>query len=82
MHELADDAPERAVEIAREVSGFSPTAVLCGMSFVQEVRGLNWEEAGAVAREVRNQVFTRGGFPGGDPCLSGEAESAVAFDQE
>ena len=65
VHELADDAPARAVEIAREVAGFSSTAVLCGMSFVQEVRGLNWEEAGAVAREVRNQVFTGEDFQEG-----------------
>jgi enoyl-CoA hydratase/carnithine racemase len=56
-HEVAEDAAGRAVEIAREVAGFSPTAVRCGMSFVKQVRGLGWEEAGTVAREVRDQVF-------------------------
>jgi enoyl-CoA hydratase/carnithine racemase len=27
------------------------------MAFVQRVRGLEWREAGVIAREVRNQVF-------------------------
>ncbi len=64
-HEVAEDAAGRAVEIAREVAGFSPTAVRCGMSFVKQVRGLGWEEAGAVAREMRNQVFTGKDFQEG-----------------
>ena len=45
--------------------GFSPTAVRCGMAFVQQVRGLGWEAAGAVAREVRNQVFAGEDFQEG-----------------
>jgi enoyl-CoA hydratase/carnithine racemase len=64
-HELADDPAGRAVEIAREVSGFSPTAVRCGMDFVQQVRGLGWDQAGAVARAVRNQVFAGEDFQEG-----------------
>ena len=56
-HEVAEDAPDRAGEIARAVAEFSPTAVQTGMAFVQRVRGLGWREAGAIAREVRNQVF-------------------------
>ena len=65
VHELAGDAPARAVEIARQVTGFSPTAVRCGLSFVNQVRGLNWEAAGAVAREVRTQVFNGEDFQEG-----------------
>ena len=64
-HELADDPVGRAVEIAREVSGFSPTALRCGMDFVQQVRGVGWAEAGVLAREVRNQVFTSEDFQEG-----------------
>jgi len=56
-HEVAEDAPDRAGEIARAVAEFSPTAVQTGMAFVQRVRGLGWREAGAIAREVRTQVF-------------------------
>jgi len=56
-HEVAEDAAGRAGEIARAVAEFSPTAVQTGMAFVQRVRGLGWREAGAIAREVRTQVF-------------------------
>jgi len=56
-HELAEDAAARAADIARQVAEFSPTAVQSGMAFVQRARGLDWRAAGAVAREVRNQVF-------------------------
>jgi enoyl-CoA hydratase/carnithine racemase len=64
-HELADDPAARAVEIAREVAGFSPTAVRSGMDFAQQVKGLDWEAAGEVAREVRNQVFAGEDFQEG-----------------
>ena len=65
MHEVAEDASARALEIARTVAGFSPTAVQKGMAFVQQVQGLGSEEAGAVAREVRNQVFSGEDFQEG-----------------
>jgi enoyl-CoA hydratase/carnithine racemase len=64
-HEVADDAVGRAGEIARELAGFSPTAVQKGMDFVERVRGLDWREAGAIAREVRNQVFAGEDFQEG-----------------
>ena len=56
-HEVAEDAAVRAGEIARVVAGFSPTALQKGMDFVQRARGLGRQEAGAIAREVRNQQF-------------------------
>jgi enoyl-CoA hydratase/carnithine racemase len=64
-HEVAEDAAARAGEIARAVAGFSPTAVEKGMDFVQRVKGLGWQEAGAIAREVRNQQFTGQDFQEG-----------------
>lgn len=64
-HEVAADAAGRATEIAREVAGFSPTAIQKGMSFVRRVRGLGWAEAGAIAREVRNEQFAGKDFQEG-----------------
>jgi enoyl-CoA hydratase/carnithine racemase len=64
-HEVAEDAAARAGEIARMVAGFSPTALQKGMGFVQQVRGLGWPEAGAIGREMRNQVFTGEDFQEG-----------------
>ena len=62
VHEVCDGAPVRALEIARVVAGFSPTAIQKGMAFVQRVKGLGWQEAGAIARDVRNQVFAGDDF--------------------
>ena len=61
-HEVSDGAPARAWEIARAVAGFSPTAIEKGMAFVQRVRGLGCQDAGAIARDVRNQVFAGDDF--------------------
>lgn len=57
IHEISPDPEARAAEIAAEVAGFSPTAILSGMTFVQEARGLDWRAAGDIARQVRDEVF-------------------------
>src|SRR5664279_6450555 len=62
VHEVCDGAPVRALEIARVVAGFSPTAIQKGMAFVRRVRGLDWQDAGEIARDVRNQVFASDDF--------------------
>lgn len=65
VHEVAADADERALEVAQTVAGYSPSAIHNGLSFVQEVRGMGWEEAGLVARRVRDWVFTGSDFQEG-----------------
>jgi enoyl-CoA hydratase/carnithine racemase len=57
VHEVVDAPQERALEIAWAIAQSSPTAVQEGMAFVNRVRGLDWQQSGAIAREVRNQVF-------------------------
>jgi enoyl-CoA hydratase/carnithine racemase len=47
------------------VAGFSPTAIQNGLSFVQDVRGMDWEESGRVARRVRDRVFASADFQEG-----------------
>jgi len=65
IHEIAPDAGKRALELAQLIASYSPTAIHNGMSFVQEVRGMGWEEAGRVARRVRDWVFTGSDFQEG-----------------
>jgi enoyl-CoA hydratase/carnithine racemase len=65
VHEVAPDAGKRALEVAQVVASYSPTAIHNGLSFVQEVRGMGWEEAGRVARRVRDWVFTGADFQEG-----------------
>ncbi len=57
VHEVAEDAAARALDIARTVAGFSPTAIREGIGFVLQSRGLDSHAAGALGREARNRVF-------------------------
>jgi enoyl-CoA hydratase/carnithine racemase len=65
IHEVAADVEKRGMEVAQLVASYSPSAILNGLSFVQEVRGMGWEEAGQVARRVRDWVFTGSDFQEG-----------------
>ena len=57
IHELAEDPEARALEIARLIAEFSPTAIETGMAFVHRVRGLDSAAAGEIAQEVRKRQF-------------------------
>jgi enoyl-CoA hydratase/carnithine racemase len=65
VHEIAPNPEKRALEVAETVAGFSPTAIQYGLSFVQQVRGEDWETAGQIARRVRHQVCTAADFQEG-----------------
>jgi enoyl-CoA hydratase/carnithine racemase len=65
IHEIAADAPARALEIARALAESSPTAIQNGLSYVNQVRGLSWEKAGEVARLIRDDVFGSDDFAEG-----------------
>lgn len=65
VHEVSADVTARAMEVAQLVASYSPTAIHNGLSFVQEVRGMSWEEAGRVARRIRDWVFTGSDFQEG-----------------
>lgn len=65
VHEVAPDPLARAMEIAETVANYSPSAIHNGLNFVEEVRGLGWEQAGTVARRVRDWVFATPDFQEG-----------------
>jgi enoyl-CoA hydratase/carnithine racemase len=56
---------QRAREIAGAIAGQSPTAIHAGLDFVRSARGKSWEEAGDLARGIRNQVFRSADFQEG-----------------
>lgn len=62
VHEVVPEADEQAMAVAEGIAATSPTAIRNGMTFVQDVRGRNWQEAGEIARRVRNQVFESADF--------------------
>lgn len=55
----------RAREIAVPLSLASPTAIQSGLAYVRKARGKNWAEAGALAREIREDVFRSPDFQEG-----------------
>jgi enoyl-CoA hydratase/carnithine racemase len=57
VHEVAADAPARALEIAVALSAASPTAIRTGLKFLRETRGKDWADAGTIAARMRNEVF-------------------------
>jgi enoyl-CoA hydratase/carnithine racemase len=65
IHEVAAEPESRAMEVAETIAGFSPSAIHNGLSFIQEVRGMGWENAGRVARRVRDWVFAGPDFQEG-----------------
>jgi enoyl-CoA hydratase/carnithine racemase len=56
---------QRAQEVAGAVAEASPTAIKAGLSFVRDARGKSWEEAGDLARRMRNDVFRSADFQEG-----------------
>jgi enoyl-CoA hydratase/carnithine racemase len=66
-HYVVDSAGlmEHARQIAHAVAESSPTAVSSGLIFVREARGKSWAEIGALARQMRNEVFQGADFAEG-----------------
>lgn len=51
------EVDDRATQIARELSHASPDATALGLRYVHESRGKNWQEAGVLAGEIRQEAF-------------------------
>jgi enoyl-CoA hydratase/carnithine racemase len=65
VHEISANPEARGAEIAAEVAAHSPTAILSGMTFVQEARGEDWRESGEIARRIRDEIFQSADFKEG-----------------
>jgi enoyl-CoA hydratase/carnithine racemase len=66
-HHVVESAAllQRAQEIAAAIAESSPTAIHAGLAFVRDARGKSWEEAGHLARQMRNEVFRTADFQEG-----------------
>jgi enoyl-CoA hydratase/carnithine racemase len=62
VHEIAQNAVERASEVAHIIAAYSPTSIRSGMMFLQEARDRNWRDAGELARMVRREIFESDDF--------------------
>lgn len=62
---IADDPLKSATDLAARLAGFSPVAVGTGLDYVHQIRGLDWEQAGKVGREIRDRLVASEDFKEG-----------------
>jgi methylglutaconyl-CoA hydratase len=60
--EIAPDPVERATEIANQLASFSPVAMAAGLEHVARTRGLPWNDAAAVNKELRARMMASDDF--------------------
>jgi len=67
VHHVVEPAAlvEGAREMANSIAAASPTAIHAGLAFVRDARGKSWEQAGDLARRMRNEVFHSADFQEG-----------------
>jgi enoyl-CoA hydratase/carnithine racemase len=63
--EIADDPQARGMEIARQLASLSPVAMAGGLEHVARTRGLTWNDAAAVNKELRARMITSADFQEG-----------------
>lgn len=67
VHHVVEPAglTARALEIAGVIAEASPTAIQAGLAFVRDARAKSWDDAGDLARQMRNEVFRSADFQEG-----------------
>lgn len=65
VHRICKDPFDSAFEVARGIAASSSLAISSGLGFIQESRGKSWQEAGAIAHTMRNEVMRSPEFAAG-----------------
>ena len=63
--EVAENAGERAAEIARLVAGHSAHAIGPGLEYIRAIRQTGWEAAGEMGRRLRDRLMSNEDFKSG-----------------
>ena len=63
--DVVEDPLARAMETARQLAASSPIAVGCGLDYVHQVRGRDWDHAGRIGREIRDRLISNPDFKEG-----------------
>ena len=65
IHGIHEDARAKALEIAENLAGYSLPAIRGGLNYTQEIRGEDWEMAGMLGRNARQEQFQGADFQEG-----------------
>lgn len=57
-----EQVSETATRLAAQMAAFDADALLQGLLFIQQTRGMDWEQAGLVARQFRDRAFKSAAF--------------------
>lgn len=60
--EIAENPRGRATEIATQLASFSPVAMAAGLEHVARTRDLEWDDAAAVNKEIRDRMMASEDF--------------------
>jgi enoyl-CoA hydratase/carnithine racemase len=63
--EIAADPQQRALEIARSVSEYSPVALFAGLDYIHQIRVLDWSHAGSLGHKMRDRLMESADFKEG-----------------
>jgi methylglutaconyl-CoA hydratase len=63
--EIAADPVKRALEIAKSIAEFSPTAISEGLDYVHQIRGHDWTHAGTIGHKMRDRLMQSEDFKKG-----------------
>ena len=63
--EIAENPDARGMEIALQLASFSRVAMAGGLEHVSRTRGLPWNDAAAVNKEIRDRMMASGDFAEG-----------------
>ncbi len=55
--EISDDPVKRGHEIAATLCSVSPLAISAGLHYVHQIRGLDWDAAGKIGRDLRDRLL-------------------------
>lgn len=59
---IHEDPNAKVMEIAEQLAGASLPALRAGLNYIQEIRGEDWEMAGMLARNARDELTQGGDF--------------------
>jgi enoyl-CoA hydratase/carnithine racemase len=62
VHEVTSDVEDRAAKIAEDLAHSASEAIRSGLTFLRESRGMDWQNAGDLARRMRNEVTSGADF--------------------
>lgn len=57
VSEIAESPLQRALELASSIAQSATGVIAAGLDYVNQIRGMNWDDAGSLGRDVRQRML-------------------------